>query len=116
MLKVYTSYSCSSCKKVLSWLKEEGIIYEEINFLGKGLIQEDINFMLKYAHNGFEDIISNRSRIFQKNEENLKEMTTIELINFIINNPSILKRPILVDDVTQKLIVGYNDINLEELV
>ena len=33
-------------------------------------------------------------------------MTIKELINFIRNNPSVLKRPIMVDD--NKIQVGYN--------
>ncbi len=116
MLIVYSSYNCSSCKKVTEWLTEHGLVYDEFNFFSKGLSEEDVSFLLKYAHNGFEDIISSRSKIYEKYKEELDDMTTPRLINFIIDNPSILKRPLIVDDVTENLIAGYNEITLEELL
>ena len=37
---------------------------------------------------------------------NIEDMTISELISFIKENPSVLKRPIMVDD--RKIQVGYN--------
>ncbi len=116
MLKVYTSYNCSSCKKVMNWLDESGFGYEEYNFFSKGLSEEDVTHILKYTKNGFEDVISERSKIYNKYKGEIEEMKTKELIEFIIDNPSILKRPILVDDVTKSIKVGYNVIEMDELL
>ncbi len=116
MLIVYSSYNCSSCKKVAQWLVDQGLVYDEINFFSKGLTPNDVSYLLKYAHNGFEDIISVRSKVYEKYKYQLEEMSTPKLIDFIIDNPSILKRPLIVDDVTETLIAGYNDILLEELL
>ncbi len=43
-------------------------------------------------------------------------MTTKELINFIIENPSMLKRPIIVDDVTESVKVGYSEHEYQEFL
>ena len=48
------------------------------------------------------------------NQEQLDEMTTKELISFIIANPSILKRPLLVDHAMEIILVGYNENDLED--
>ncbi len=116
MLIIYSSYNCSSCKKVTEWLNEQGLVFDEINFFSKGLSEKDVKFILKYAHNGFEDIISTRSNMYEKYKDDLEEMTTPKLIDFIIDNPSVLKRPLIVDDATETLIAGYNEISLEELL
>lgn len=116
MLKVYTSYNCSSCKKIMKWLEETGIGYDEYNFFSRGLDEKEVMNILKYAHNGFEDVISERSKVFQRHKEAIGEMKTKELINFIIDNPAVLKRPLLVDDVTKRIQVGYNLSELEELL
>ncbi len=116
MLVVYSSYNCSSCKKVNQWLTEQGLLFDEVNFFSKGLDDSDVRFLLKYAENGFEDIISTRSKMYEKYCDELYDMTTPSLINFIIQNPSILKRPLIVDDVSETLVVGYNEISLEELL
>ncbi len=116
MLKVYTSYNCSSCKKVMAWLEETGIGYDEYNFFSRGLNEAEVLNILKYAHNGFEDVISERSKVYQRYKEEISNMSTKSLIQFIIDNPAVLKRPILVDDATQKIQIGYNMAELEELL
>ncbi len=116
MLKVYTSYNCSSCKKVMNWLEETGIGYDEYNFFSRGLDEAEVMNILKYAHNGFEDVISERSKVFQRYKDEIAEMNTPDLINFIIDNPAVLKRPLLVDEVTERIQVGYNLSELEELL
>jgi len=98
----------------MTWLKANGIGYEEYNFFSQDLTEEEVKNMLKYAHNGFEDIISERSKIYLKYKEQLENMTIKELINFIIANPSILKRPLLVDHAMEIILVGYNENDLED--
>lgn len=63
--------------------------------------------MLENTENGFEDIISTRSKAFQNLNVSIDDMTYNELVDFIINNPSVLRRPIIVDD--RKMQIGYND-------
>ena len=107
MITVFTTNSCSSCKKAINWLKEHGIEYKEKNLFQEPVTKEDIKKMLENTENGFEDIISTRSKIISESNLDLESMTYNELTQFIIENPSILKRPIIVDD--QKVQIGYND-------
>lgn len=109
MLKIYTSYNCSSCKTAMKWLKKHGIVHEEYNFFSRDLTEAEVMDMLKYTENGFEDIVSERSKMYNKYKEQIEDMTTKELIDFIVENPSVLKRPIVVDDVTQEIKVGFNE-------
>ena len=85
--------------------------YTEKNLLSNSITYEDIYKMLKNAENGFDDIISTRSKVYQDENLNPDEMTVKELMNFILDNPSVLKRPIIVDD--KRMQVGYNDERLE---
>ena len=62
--------------------------------------------MLTKSENGTEDIISTRSKIIKEKNVDVESMTIKELIAFIRENPSVLKRPIMVDD--RKIQVGYN--------
>jgi len=63
--------------------------------------------MLKYSENGFEDIISTRSKIFKETNLEPEDMRFSELADFIIANPTILKRPIIIND--QIMQTGYNE-------
>ena len=106
MIKIYTSPSCSSCRKVKQWFKEQKIPYVEKNIFAATLNENELKEILTKSENGTEDIISSRSKIVKESGVDLESMTIKELIEFIRANPSALKRPIMVDD--NKIQVGYN--------
>lgn len=106
MVKIYTSPSCSSCRKVKKWFNEQKIPYVEKNIFAATLNEEELKDILVKSENGTEDIISSRSKIVKESGVDLESMTIRELIAFIKENPSVLKRPIMVDD--KKIQVGYN--------
>lgn len=111
MIKLYTSPSCSSCRKVKKYFKQYNIEYVEKNILTTPLTKDDIFKMLINSENGFDDIISTRSNIFKEKGAEIEKMKMHDLIEFIINNPSVLKRPIIVTD--YEIQVGYNDDDIE---
>lgn len=107
MVKIYTTNSCASCRKAIKWFKENNIPYKEVNFFNTPITREDIITMLENTEDGFENIISTRSKVFVESKLDIDNMKFNELVDFIIKNPSVLKRPIIVDD--NKMQVGYND-------
>lgn len=107
MIKIYTSPSCSSCRKVKKWFDEQHIPYIEKNIFSSALNEKDLQEILSKSENGTDDIISPRSKIVKESGLKVDEMTVKELISFIREHPSILKRPIMVDE--RKIQVGYND-------
>ncbi len=63
--------------------------------------------VLRMTENGTEEIISTRSRTFQNLKINLDDLSIDQLIDFVEKNPSLLRRPIIMDD--RRLQVGYNE-------
>ena len=107
MVIIYTTPSCASCRKAKHWLEEHHIEYIEKNIFAYPLTKDDIRLMLKNTENGFEDIISTRSKYLLENNIDIESLKVSELEKLIIENPSILRRPIIVED--NKLQVGYNE-------
>lgn len=107
MLQIYTTPNCSSCRKVKSYFAKHNISYTEKNIFSIPLTRDDVFKMLSYSENGFEDIISTRSKIVKEENIDLEKMKTSELIDYIIAHPSILKRPIILSD--EDMQIGYND-------
>ena len=107
MIQIYTTPSCASCRKAKKWFDQYKIPYSEKNIFSIKLCKDDIYKMLANSENGFEDIISTRSKVFKEKQLDPDSMSTQELVEFIIANPSILKRPIIIDD--NELQVGYNN-------
>lgn len=107
MLKIYTSPSCSSCRKVKSWLKEQNIDFVERNIFSSVLNEQELKDILAMTENGTDDIISKRSKIIKEGNIDVDNMTIKELIEFIRQNPTVLKRPLILND--RLLQVGYNE-------
>ena len=106
MITLYTSPSCLSCRKVKKYFVDNKIQFKEKNIFQTKLLRSDIFKMLANSENGFDDIISTKSKIFKETNVDLDSLTIHQLVDFIIENPSILKRPIIVNDFD--LQVGYN--------
>jgi len=106
MITIYTSPSCSSCRKVKKWFKDQNIPFVEKNIFAATLDPKELKEILEKSLNGTEDIISTKSKIIKEQKVDVNEMTVNQLIEFIRKNPSVLKRPIMVDD--RKIQVGYN--------
>ena len=107
MIQIYTTPSCASCRKAKKWFDQYKIPYSEKNIFSIKLSKEDIFKMLANSENGFEDIISTRSKVFKEKHLEPDNMSIHELVNFIIDNPSVLKRPIIINE--NELQVGYNN-------
>jgi len=106
MIKILVSPSCASCRKVRKWFEENEIPYEAINIFSPDLTAEDVKEAITKSENGTDDIISRRSKVFQDSGMDFDDMTVSQLIKFVLENPSVLKRPIIIDD--HRLQVGYN--------
>lgn len=98
---------CTSCRKAKAWLKEHDIPFKERNIFANPLNKEEIMQILRMTENGTEEIISTRSRTFQNLKINLDDLSIDQLIDLVEKNPSLLRRPIIMDD--RRLQVGYNE-------
>ena len=58
MIKIYTSPSCSSCRKVKKWFKDEKIPFVEKNIFVATLKEEELKDILYKSENGTEDTTS----------------------------------------------------------
>ena len=107
MIQIYTTPSCASCRKAKKWFDQYKIPYSEKNIFSIKLSKEDIYKMLANSENGFEDIISTRSKVFKEKKLDPESMSVQALVEFIIDNPSVLKRPIIINE--SELQVGYSN-------
>ncbi len=107
MIILYTSPGCASCRKAKAWLKEHNLEFIEKNIFTSLLKENEIKYLLQRSENGSDDIISKRSKVFQELAINLEDLSINELVSFIQDNPSILKRPIILNE--DNFLVGYDD-------
>ena len=107
MINLYLSPSCTSCRKARAWLDSYGVAYEEHNILTQPMTSDDLKAILSKTENGTEDIISTRSKVFQKLNIDVDDLTINQLIVLISEHPSLLRRPIIMDD--KRMQIGFNE-------
>lgn len=98
MVTLYTSPSCTSCRKARAWLEENGITYNERNIFSEPLTIGEIKSILRMTEDGTEEIISTRSKVFQELNVDLDDLPLNEMFDLIQENPGLLRRPIMVDE------------------
>lgn len=107
MVTLYTSPSCTSCRKARAWLKNHNISYSERNIFSEPLSIDEIKQILQMTEDGTEEIISKRSKAYQELDINIEEMPLQELLDLVQKHPGLLRRPIIMDE--KRLQVGYNE-------
>ncbi|SFJ65775.1 regulatory protein spx [Halobacillus dabanensis] len=107
MVTLYTSPSCTSCRKAKAWLEEHNIPYTERNIFSEPLTLDEIKEILRMTEDGTEEIISTRSKVFQNLSVDFDQLPMQDLFDLIQENPGLLRRPIIIDD--KRLQVGYNE-------
>lgn len=107
MVTLFLSPSCTSCRKARAWLNRHDVVFQEHNIMTSPLSRDELLKILSYTENGTEDIISTRSKVFQKLDIDVDELSVSELINLISKNPSLLRRPIIMDN--KRMQIGFNE-------
>ena len=107
LLTLYTSPSCTSCRKARAWLQEHQIPFVERNIFSEPLNSSELKAILQMTEDGTEEIISTRSKVFQKLNMDLDDLPLQELLELVQNNPGLLRRPIMIYD--KRLQVGFNE-------
>ncbi|MCI5774800.1 MAG: transcriptional regulator Spx [Erysipelotrichaceae bacterium] len=114
MIVIYTSPGCASCRKVKKWLKEHDLKFIEKNIFTTLLNEVEITHLLNRSENGTDDIISKRSKIIQESKIDLDSMSTMQLVEFIKHNPSVLKRPIILNEKIFQ--VGFDEEEIDAFI
>ncbi|MEH7254427.1 transcriptional regulator SpxA [Neobacillus niacini] len=107
MVTLFVSPSCTSCRRAKAWFQEHQIPYKERNILSEKLTIDEIKNILHFTEDGTDEIISTKSKAFQKLNVNIDSLSLRELYSIINENPGILKRPLMLDE--KRLQVGFNE-------
>lgn len=107
MITLFLSPSCTSCRKARAWLSKHEVAFEEHNIITSPLNKEELLQILSFTESGTEDIISTRSKVFQKLAIDVDELSTSSLMELISENPSLLRRPIILDK--KRMQIGFNE-------
>ncbi len=107
MITLFLSPSCTSCRKARAWLSTHEVPFTEHNIMTSPLSSGELKHILSLTENGTDDLISTRSKIFQKLNVDVDDLSISQLIDLIETYPNLLRRPIILDD--KRMQIGFNE-------
>ncbi len=106
MTTLYAIPNCNTVKKARTWLEEHHIDYDFHNYKKQHIDKTTLEQWVKEF--GWEVIINRKGMTWRKLDNATREsMDTSSAIQTMLDNPSIIKRPIINKD--GKIIVGFNE-------
>ncbi|MBK5076277.1 transcriptional regulator Spx [Lactococcus lactis] len=114
MIRFYSSFSSSSSRKARHWLTNHKLEFLEIKINSHHFTDIEIKHILSLTESGTDDIISKHCNGYKNIAPFLNDLTLNELVDKINQSPSLLKRPLLIDD--KRLQVGFNEEQLRKFL
>lgn len=110
---LYSFPSCNSSRRVKSWLELNKIKFTERKVLREPILKDEILHILQLTSEGFDEIISEKNVGQGKIGEAIEDLSSNQLMEFICQNPNMLKKPILVYN--GQLLVGWNKTKFRQI-
>lgn len=95
MIKIYHNPRCSKSRAGLAHLKEKGNDFEVIEYLKNPIQENELKDVLVKLNANPHDMIRTHEDIYRKQFKG-KNFTDDEWIKIMIENPKLIKRPIVV--------------------
>ena len=110
MIVIYTKSGNSSCCSAIHWFQNNKISYKERRIhTSCPLSKVELEGILLLSLNGFDDIISFRSKTYKQLKCIFDNLSYGEALELIVKNPSILRLPIIIDCERSKVGVGFHE-------
>ena len=112
MIKMYAIKNCNTVKKAISWLDDNAIEFEFIDYKKHGA---DRNLLQAWCDQfGWEKVMNRAGMTYRKLDADVKEsLDEAKAIEIMLEKTSIIKRPILVAG--DKVLLGFKPDEYEQL-
>jgi len=106
MTTIYGIKNCDTVKKSLKWLEKNNIQFSFHDFRVDGLTPDLLTSFVEKS--SWDVLLNKRSTTFRNLPPEIKENLTAEVMfNAVIEQPTLLKRPILINNDTT--CIGFKD-------
>jgi Spx/MgsR family transcriptional regulator len=93
-MKIYGIKNCDTMKKARKWLADNQLDVEFHDYKKDGLSPELLTSLV--SNIGWESLVNKRGTTYRKLDDNVKDnLDEASAIKVMLDNPSIIKRPIL---------------------
>jgi len=97
MIKIYHNPRCKKSPAGLEYLKSKGVEFEIVEYLKNPITEDEFKDILMKLNLKPQDMIRTQEDIYKKQFKG-KNFTDDEWVKIMVENPKLIKRPIVVKD------------------
>jgi arsenate reductase len=113
MITIYGIANCDTMKKARKWLKDQGVEYNFHDYKKLGVPEKELKKWCKQL--GWENLLNKRGTTWRKLDDASKaSVNEKSAIKIMLDNPSIIKRPVL--DKDGEYLLGFTTESYREML
>jgi len=113
MIMIYGIPNCDTMKKARRWLEANGVEYDFHDYKKLGVPEKNLKNWVKQA--GWETVLNKRGTAWRKLDDEVKNnINEASAIKLMLDNPSIIKRPIL--ESGKILLIGFKQDDYQQII
>jgi arsenate reductase len=99
-MKIFTYKNCSSCKKAVAWLREQGHSFEEVAIRDTPPSRAELEQMLEYQDGALKKLFNTAGGDYRElnMKDTLPTMAVPEALELLAQRGNLVKRPFLLGD------------------
>ena len=106
MIVVFGLSNCDSCRKALTWLKNQKIEYHFVDYRKNGLEESTLSNWIKDV--GWENILNRRSLTWRDlSSEKKGGLTADSAKTLMLEFPTLIKRPVI--ETGGRVLIGFKE-------
>lgn len=113
-MKIYCYPKCTTCKKALKWLDEQGKAYEEIDIKENNPSKEDLKVAYEKSGLPLKRFFNTSGLKYKelKLKDRLASMSEDEQLELLASDGMLVKRPLVIDGET--VLTGFKEAEWQE--
>ena len=93
--RMYIKPTCTTCKKAVKKLTEEGIDFESVNYYEQRFTKKKIREILDKIDVEPKELLRKREKTYKELDLGNKDLTKREIVDLLYENPDLIQRPII---------------------
>ncbi|MEQ9620055.1 MAG: ArsC/Spx/MgsR family protein [Deltaproteobacteria bacterium] len=94
-LKIYIKPTCTTCRKALKILREEGAEFSAVNYFEEPLTRKELTGLIEKLGVPARELLRKNEKIYKELGLSKKELSEKEIIDLLVRYPDLLQRPIV---------------------
>lgn len=95
-ITIYVKPTCTTCRKTLKILREDGTAFDEVNYFEKSLTKKKLTELVKRLGVAPRELLRKNEKIYKELGLSKKELSDAEIIDLMVKHPDLIQRPIVV--------------------